>query len=96
VDAEKQGRAKVGELDDEALPDNMRKMSKAERKEYIESMGKKRAEIQKKIQKLNKERKAFVAEKRKEMSKSGKDTLDQAMIKSVREQATKKHFKFDD
>ena len=95
VDAEKNG-VKVEEIKKEDLPENMQKMSVKERKAYVKSQAKKRAEIQKKISKLNDERKKFVAEKRKEMAKSNeKDTLDQAMIRSAREQAKKKNFKFD-
>jgi hypothetical protein len=67
-----------------------------ERKAYVKTQAKKRAEVQKKIQKLNADRKKYVADKRKEMAKSNeKDTLDQAMIRSAREQAKKKNFKFD-
>ena len=56
---------------------------------------KKRAEIQKKIQKLNARRKKYIAEKQKEWAKSGEDTLDAAMIKSIRSQAVKKNFQFE-
>jgi hypothetical protein len=95
VDAEKKGKVKVEEMAEDELPAEMRKMDKAERRAHVEKQSKKRAEIQEKIRKLNEERKKYVSEKRKEMSKSGTDTLDAAMIKSVREQATKKKFKFE-
>jgi len=95
VDAEKNG-VKLEEVKAEELPENMRKMSVKERKAYVKSQANKRAEIQKKIQKLNEERKKYVSAKQAELAKSNeKDTLDQAMIKSAREQAKKKNFKFD-
>jgi hypothetical protein len=95
VDAEKNG-VKMEEVKAEELPENMRKMSVKERKAYVETQSKKRAEIQKKIQKLNEERKKYVADKQAELAKSNdKDTLDQAMIKSAREQAKRKNFKFE-
>jgi len=95
VDAEKNG-VKVEDIKKEELPENMRKMSMKERKAFVKAQSAKRAAVQKKIQKLNAERKKFVADKRKELAKSNeKDTLDQAMIKSAREQAKKKNFKFD-
>ena len=45
-----------------------------------------------KIQKLNEERKKYVAEKMKELSTKGENTLDAVMIKSLRKQATEKKF----
>ena len=42
VDAEKEGKVKVEELDEEELPEEMRKMNKKERKEYIEKKKKER------------------------------------------------------
>jgi hypothetical protein len=95
VDAEKKGKVKLEEMEEEALPEEMRKMDKKERKVYVEKQSKKRAEIQKKIQKLNAERKKYVSEKRKELSEKGEDTLDKAMIKSVRKQAKSRNFKFE-
>ncbi|MBW1872813.1 MAG: VWA domain-containing protein [Deltaproteobacteria bacterium] len=96
VDAEKEGKVKVEEMAEEELPAEMKKIDKSKRKEYVAGKRKERAKIQKKIKKLNAERKKFVAKKRKEMSKAGgQDTLDSAMIKTVREQATKKNFKFE-
>jgi hypothetical protein len=94
VDAEKEGSVKVEEVDADELPAEMRSMSKSERKAHVQKMGKKRAAIQKKIQKLNAERKKYIAKKKKEMSQSGQDTLDTAMIKAIRKQAGKKQFKF--
>ena len=95
VDAEKNG-VKVEDIKKEELPENMRKMSMKERKAYVKAQAAKRADVQKKIQKLNAARKKYVADKRKDLAKSNeKDTLDQAMIKAAREQAKKKNFKFD-
>lgn len=96
VDAEKNGKVELDELKEEELPANMRKMSPEERRAYVDAQRARREKIQKKIQELNQQRKQFVAEKRKELDQSGEDTLDQAMIKSVREQATGKKFEFAD
>lgn len=93
VDAEKEGKIKVEELDENVLPPKMKKMSKDERKKFIESMGKEREKLQKKINELRKARDKFVAEKRKKMA--GNETLDSAIIKAVKEQAGKKNFKFE-
>jgi hypothetical protein len=94
VDAVKEGKVKLEEVEEEAMPAEMQKMDDKEREKYLQENSKKRAKIQEKIRKLNAERKKYVTEKRKELSKSGEDTLDAAMIKSIRKQATKKNFKF--
>lgn len=93
VDAEKEGKVKVEELEEDQLPDEMKKMSKEERKKYIEKMKKEREEIQTKINQLRKERKKYVTEKRKQMA--GDKTLDSAVITAVREQAKQKKYKFE-
>ncbi|MFC1479195.1 VWA domain-containing protein [Planctomycetota bacterium] len=92
VDAHKEGKKDVTKMKEEELPENMRKMTPEERKAYIEKMAEKRKEIQAKIQKLNGKRKKYVAEKMKELSVKGKDTLDAVMIKSLRKQAAEKKF----
>jgi len=91
VDAEKSGK-KVEEMKDEELPENMRKMSKKERTEYIKKMKKTREELQAKIKKLNEERRKYIDKKKKKSADN--DSLDSAIIKSIREQAVKKQFKF--
>ncbi len=95
VDAQKKGKVKVDKMKAEDLPEELREMDGAERGKYLEKQGKKRAEIQTKIRKLNADRKKFVSEKRKQMTSSGDDTLDAAMIKTVKEQASKKDFEFE-
>jgi hypothetical protein len=93
VDAEKEGFIKIEDIKEEDLPEEMRKMSIKEKKEYIGKLKKEREEIQKNIQQLKKERDKYVAEKRKKMA--GENTLDTAMITAIREQAKKKNFKFE-
>ncbi|WP_395749276.1 VWA domain-containing protein [Prosthecobacter sp.] len=88
VDACKQKDFDISKVKEEDLPQEMKKMSLEERKAYLEKKIAERAEIQKKVLALNKDREAYVATKRKESS--GKDTLDTAMSKALREQAEKK------
>ena len=76
------------------LPEEMRKMDVAGRKKYVAECQSKRDAISEKIQKLNKERQAFVDAKLKEMSGDDNQTLDKVMVSTVREQATKKGYKF--
>jgi len=94
VDAEKEGKVKVEELDEKDLPEEMKKMSVKERKEFIEKKWKEREEIQKKINQLKKKRDKYVTEQRKKGA--AEETLDQAIIKTIRDQAEKKKYKFEE
>jgi len=93
VDASKEGKVKVEEMEEEALPEEMKKMSKKERKEFLEKKTKEREKIQKKINELRKERDKYIAEQRK--AKAGETTLDDAIIEAIRSQAAKKNFKYE-
>ncbi len=93
VDAVDNGSVKLEEVREKDLPKEMKKMSAKERAAYVESMLKKRKELQKRINTLNKERRAYVEKERKKNAQEG--TLDLAIIKSIREQAIKKKFSFE-
>ena len=93
VDAKKDGTIKVEELKDEELPDEMKKMTIQERKTYLDKMQKEREQIQKKINKLNDERSKYVAQKM--LENKNDNILDAVMIKTIREQAKQKNYKFE-
>lgn len=95
VDAQKKGLVNVEELKAEDLPEEMRNMSKDERKAYVEAKAKEREKIQAEINRLNEERKKYLAEEMKKRSQSGENTLEAAIIRTIQEQATKKKFKFE-
>jgi hypothetical protein len=91
VDGRKKGTLDLDKVKTEELPPEMQKMSKEERKTYLDNMTGERERIQKRIGELNQEREKFVAA---ELKKTGKadGTLDVVMTKSVREQAVKAGF----
>jgi hypothetical protein len=93
VDAEKEGKVKVEELEEDQLPPEMKKMDKKQRKAYVEKRKKERELLQKKIAQLRKQRAKYVAEKRKKMA--GDQTLDAVIINAIREQAKKKKYSFE-
>jgi hypothetical protein len=93
VDAQKDRSVDVAKLKVEELPEEMRKMNEAERKTYVEGKAKEREQIQGKINALNAERAKYVAEQSKKQA--GANTLDGAMIGAIREQATRRDFKFE-
>jgi hypothetical protein len=93
VDAVKEQKADVTKLKAEELPAEMQKLSVEERKTYVETKSKERAEMQAKIQALNQEREKYVAARMKEVA--GTNTLDAVVISAVREQSAKRNFKFE-
>jgi hypothetical protein len=93
VDAKKEKNLNVASLKVEQLPEEMKNMSSIERETYIEEKSKLRRDIQGQISKLNEERRTYVAEQQKKLS--GENTLDKAIVNSIRKQAMTKGFKFD-
>jgi hypothetical protein len=93
VDAKKERQLKVSEMDEEELSSEMKGMSAKERDTYVEAKAKERAELQSQINKLNEDRRKYVADKQR-TSQAG-TSLDQAIVKTVRKLATDKGYKFD-
>lgn len=93
VDAKKDGTVKIEELKDEELPDEMKKMNQQERKAYVDKMSKERGKLQNQINKLNEERSKYVAKKL--LENKNENTLDAVMIKTIREQAKQRNYKFE-
>ncbi len=96
VDATKEKKVVVEEMEAEELPEEMKEMDKKERKEYVEKKSKDRERIQKEIKQLNKERQEYVSKERAKQAKDKGKTLDDAIIKTIREQAEKKDYCFDE
>lgn len=94
VDALKEGKMKLEELDAKDLPEAMRKMTLAEKKAFVAKQAAERKKITEQVEKLNKERSLFIAEAMKKQQKSGEDTLDSAIIKCIRRQGSSKNFTF--
>lgn len=92
VDAITQNQVKIEDVKTEDLPAEMQKMNVAERKAYLQSQEKERVEIQEKIKKLNAEREKYVAAEMQKLQASGTDTLDTAMVRTLRGQLQKKNY----
>lgn len=95
VDAVSEDEEFIEKLEEEQLPDEMKKMNVEERKAYVEKKAKEREAIQVKIQEAAKKRTAFIAQKRKEKAGKETNTLDAVMLKAVRDQAEKQKFQFE-
>lgn len=94
VDACRLGEVKLTELKKEQLPKDLQKLNTKELEAYVEKKQKERNNIQEKIKELSKKRSAYIAAERKKLAKTNPaaNTLDAAIIQSVREQAKRKNY----
>lgn len=92
VDASANGSVDLKSISNDQLPAEMKNMNSKEREEYIKKMEKKREDLKKRINKLNEERRVYIEKIEKESATE--DTLDSAIIQTVRDQAKKKNFEF--
>ncbi|MDQ3624807.1 MAG: VWA domain-containing protein [Verrucomicrobiota bacterium] len=93
VDAATEKNFDLGQVKEEELPEELRKLSLEDRRRFLESKRQERTTLQEQIQKLSADREKFIAAARKEQSAGS--TLDQAVTTAIREQAHKKAFQFD-
>lgn len=89
VDAYKEGQVKIEDLHEDELNKEMQKMTMNQKKKYLEESSQKRLLIQDKIKKLNEARQKYISKIKKQTQN---DTLDSAIIKAIREQATNKGY----
>ena len=93
VDAKKEGSLDLAKIPKDQLPKEMQNMSLDEQKKYIDKKEKEREKIQTEINKLDQQRRDYIA---KQISENKQDnTLDAAMLKIIRDQASKKNYKFE-
>ena len=89
VDACREGTVKLADIPAAQLPEAMRAMTPEQREAHLKQMTETRAGLQQKIMTLNREREAFVAEAlKKQAETTGEQTLDQAIVATVKGQAT--------
>lgn len=93
VDARKSGKVDVAKLKMADLPPEMRGMTAAQRTAHIEAKEKQRAEIRKRIAKLDAERKKYIAARMKNVPPAA-STLDAAIVAAVRESGRRRGFAF--
>lgn len=92
LDALRDGRVRLDSMESEDLPAEMKAMSPRQRTAYCTEMEQKRQRLQARINTLNEQRRVYVA---REMKKNtAGNTLDQAIVKTIRAQAGEKNFKF--
>jgi Mg-chelatase subunit ChlD len=88
LDSIKRGEVKLEKLKEEELPDELRKLTLAEQKEYLQKLEVRRAELNKKAVELDKKRSDFIAKK---LAEDGKDramnTFDGQVLRILSQQA---------
>jgi len=95
VDACREGTVKLENLPADQLPEAMKAMSAAERAALVKKMTEQRAGLQQKIVLLNREREAFVAKAMKKLATAnGEHTLDEAIVTTVKGQASARGYTF--
>lgn len=93
VDAKKNKGMDVAAAPAASLPPEMQPMAPAERVRYVEKKSEEREHLQSQIRELSKKREAYLA---KNQHKTGADTLDEAMIRTIHDQAKSRGFHFKD
>ena len=88
VDAVRDKRVDLEEVDRNELPDELKNMKPEERKKYLEEKSREREEIRKQILEVSKKRDAYI---KKELEKRGgkRDAFDEVVLEALREQAAK-------
>jgi hypothetical protein len=93
VDAQKNGTVDIEDIPKDQLPKEMQNMTTKEQKEYINKKAKEREKIQNEINNLDQQRRDYITKKIAENPESS--TLDTAMLKIIRDQASHKNYKFE-
>lgn len=94
VDACKTGKVKLADLKKEELPKDLQKLTTKELEEYVEKKQKERDKIREEIKELSEKRTAYITAEQKKLAKTdpAANSLDAAIIFSVREQATRMNY----
>ena len=96
LDAIAEKKVTLEKVKKDELPEELRKLPPDELKEHVEKKQKERAELQKRITELSKERDAYIDAERKKLAKAGKaDGFDEKVSQSLRMQAKKKGIRYE-
>ncbi len=93
VSALESGQLKRADIKKEELPEELRKMNDKELDKTIDAKLAERKKIKEEISRLQAERRSYIEEQEKKAA-GGPETLDKAMLQTVRSQASRKGYKF--
>ena len=94
IDALENKAVKLEKIEEEALPQEMRKMEATQRKEFVQQKAKQRHQIKEEIGRLSKQRDAYVAKKKSEAATPAVKTMDSALTQAVIKQGKQKNYQF--
>ncbi|MCM2267292.1 MAG: FlgO family outer membrane protein [Elusimicrobiales bacterium] len=94
VSAVESGAVNRDEIKKEQLPEELKAMDKAALDKYLDGKLAERKKIKEEINRLQTERKVYLAQE--EKKQAGANTLDKAMIDTIRRQAVKRGYKFSE
>jgi Mg-chelatase subunit ChlD len=91
----KDGKVKLEDVKKEELPDELKNLSLAEQKQYLEKLDKTRQELQKKALELDQKRNEFLAKKRAD-DETGRprDSFDQNVLRILQRQAARANIEY--
>ena len=96
LDDVKNSRVNIKDLDENQLPENLRKVSKEEREKEIKRLLATRQELQQKVKELTAKRTAYINKELKASADGGKKALTQKVYDTIRTQASKKSINYED
>lgn len=96
VDAVTDDKVELAEVKAEDLPEEMQRMNEKEREDFVKAKTEARANIQQQIKELDAQRRTYIDGEMKKRADKGEDTLEKVMIKTVREQITRKNFRVEE
>ena len=89
------GSIDLNELDEDALPEALKPMARAEQEAFVAELAEERSDLQRQIRELSQDRVGYLAKK---VDEAGglKDSLDQKIYNAVKEQAGEAGLKYED
>ena len=94
VDALEKNKLDMDDVKKEMLPSALQPMTEEEVSAYVTTKADERKEIKAKLAELVKERDVYVQEQKKELAEAESETIENALISSVKKQAEKKQYNF--
>jgi len=96
VDYSKGKKFDIGKVDKKYLPDSLKNLSDTDLQNKINELSSNRNRIKREMAKLNKKREDFVLKEKQKAAKVNDVQLENAIIKGLREQASKKKIRFEE
>lgn len=94
VDAVSTGKADLDKLNESELSEDLRKIPKGKRKDFIQNKVQERRKLKEKLIKLTRQRNNYVAGKKKEMGAPSPATVNEAVSLAIQKQGAAKNYTF--